>query len=541
MERRRLHAQESSSTQPPAPVRRGPATEEATEPLQRTQPLARTEQPSVTRRSRRRLPTAAWVCFGVALANGIAWGLITPLFQVPDEAGHVAYVQRIAEGGTVPTGAFGLQHFSPEERHLLDAMRWKAVQRRRDVRVPGTAAYQKNLQRDVSTSYGRDSKGGYTTDTNNPPLYYFTAAGVYHLSPWTSLADRVHAMRLLSALLAACTVLLIFLFLRELLPSTPWAWTVGALAVAFQPMFAFTASGVTSDTFLYPASAGVFYALALCFRRGLNVSRGLVLGAFASVGLLAKMNMVGLLPGIAVGVLALTIRTPRERRPDALNGALAAFAIVAVPLGIYMLLNSMVWDRGLYFGAPGVQGPTGIIVPGGAQVSATFSGAFDYMWEFYLPRLPSMHPLFPAYPLRDIWFDGFIGDFGWLDYRFSSWVYDVALIPAFAIVALAGRELYASRRVVRERLGELITYLSLIGGLLVLIGGVSYIARLGGAMGYEQPRYLFPLLALYGALVAFAARGAGRRFGPAVGVFLVCLAVLHTAAAMLLTVTRYYG
>ena len=147
-------------------------------------------------------------------------------------------MQRIAETGKPPTGKFDVQHFSQEERRLIDAIRWKAVQRRKDVRVPGTATYQKHLQRDVSTSYDRSNQGGYTTDTNNPPLYYFTAAGVYHLSPWTSLPDRVHFLRLFSALLTACTVLLIFLFLRELLPGTPWAWTVGALAVAFQPMFA---------------------------------------------------------------------------------------------------------------------------------------------------------------------------------------------------------------------------------------------------------------------------------------------------------------
>ena len=54
--------------------------------------------------SGRRLPTAAWVCFGVALLNAVAWGLITPLFQVPDEAGHVAYVQRIAETGQAADG-----------------------------------------------------------------------------------------------------------------------------------------------------------------------------------------------------------------------------------------------------------------------------------------------------------------------------------------------------------------------------------------------------------------------------------------------------
>ena len=227
-----------------------------------------------------RLPTAAWICFAVALLNGIAWGLITPLFQAPDEAGHVAYVQHVAETGKPPTGKArdpALLARSSATCSTRSAGRRSSAERTSGFRGPPPS---RSVSSGTSVpSSSRISGGGYTTDTNNPPLYYFAAAGVYHLSPWTSLPDRVHFLRLFSALLAACTVLFVFLFLRELLPSTPWAWTVGALAVAFQPMFGFTASGVTSDTVLYPASAGIFYTLALAFRRGLTPRRGLAIGA----------------------------------------------------------------------------------------------------------------------------------------------------------------------------------------------------------------------------------------------------------------------
>ena len=38
----------------------------------------------------------------VALANGLAWSMITPPFEVPDENAHYAYVQQIVERGTLP-------------------------------------------------------------------------------------------------------------------------------------------------------------------------------------------------------------------------------------------------------------------------------------------------------------------------------------------------------------------------------------------------------------------------------------------------------
>src|SRR5262249_9372125 len=93
----------------------------------------------------------------------------------------------------------------------------------------------------------------------------------------------------------------------------------------------------------------------------------------------------------------------------------------------------------------------------------------------------------------------------------------------------------------RGRLPELVTYVAMMVSLLVFVNLAGYYGRLGNPFGFEQARYILPLLALYGALVALAARGAGKRYGPAVGVFPVSLAVAHSGLAMLVTLTRYYG
>ena len=206
----------------------------------------------------RRVPTAAWVCALAAFLNALTWSLIVPLFQVPDEPAHVAYAQYVAESGKAPSGNNNRAPFSEEERNLVEVMHWKQVSRRTENRPPVSAAGHRRLERAADESLDRLGPGGYTSITNNPPLYYGLAAVAYRVTPSSSLADRIHAMRLLSALLAAVTTLLIFLFLRELLPGTPWAWTVGALAVAFQPLFGFVSGGVNSDDLLFAAAAGVF-------------------------------------------------------------------------------------------------------------------------------------------------------------------------------------------------------------------------------------------------------------------------------------------
>lgn len=72
----------------------------------------------------------------------------------------------------------------------------------------------------------------------------------------------------------------------------------------------------------------------------------------------------------------------------------------------------------------------------------------------------------------------------------------------------------------------------------------SLLAGYGAALngeGFEQSRYLLPLLPLYATLIALAARAGGRRFGPTIGVAVVALAIGHGLFSQLLTIARYYA
>src|SRR5262249_14834105 len=142
-----------------------------------------------------------------------------------------------------------------------------------------TAPEEAQLRADLAAAGQPQGAGGATSASNQPPLYYMLESVPYWMSPSGDILERLELMRLLSALLAACTVLAIFLFLREIVPGTPWAWTVGALMVAFQPMFAFIGSGVQADNLLYLASALTFLALARAWRRGLTRRRAAAIGA----------------------------------------------------------------------------------------------------------------------------------------------------------------------------------------------------------------------------------------------------------------------
>ena len=153
----------------------------------------------------------------------------------------------------------------------------------------------------------------------------------YRLSPATDLFDRVHAMRVVSALLVAATVFLSFLFLRELLPSTPWVVARGrargGLPAALRLHRWWGQQRQPGDL---RRGGDILRARALLQPRPDTEPRSAP-GRLRAVGLLAKPSMVGLLPGVALGVGIMILRATPDARRRALLGAAAAAAAAAIP------------------------------------------------------------------------------------------------------------------------------------------------------------------------------------------------------------------
>jgi 4-amino-4-deoxy-L-arabinose transferase-like glycosyltransferase len=486
----------------------------------------------------RRIPGLAWLCALAALLNAVAWGLIIPPFHVPDENAHVAYVQYLAETGKPPKHPYK-GGFSAEENGALDAMAFYSVIGNPVQRVPSDAQERAKLATDERGHLSRVGASDAGSATNNPPLYYAAEVVPYELSPTGSfLLDRLVWMRILSAFMAAGTVLCVFLLCRELFPGTPWAWPFGALAAAFQPEFGFISGGVQVDNGLILCSAAFFLAVAWTLRRGLTPRRGVAIGLTLAAGLLVKTTMVAFVPAAVAARLIAAWRVRADRRAS-LGGIAGAALACAVPLAVFVLLSVAVWDR------PIAGAAQTIVNAGTAQhLSPNLRENLVYAWELFLPRLPFMsHQFGSSFPPWDLWFTGLVGRFGWVDYAFPEWVSWVAL-PIFTIVvaaAIAG--LVRMRAALRARLAELGVYALAIVGLAAVIAYAGYRYRLdnGPQARFEQARYLLPLLPLWGATVVLAVRTVGRRWGAALGGAVIMASVALTVFAQLLTIDRYYS
>ncbi len=476
----------------------------------------------------RRIPRAAWICGLIACLNAVCWSLVTPAFQVTDEPSHFAYVKQLAETGHLPSSSS--QETAAEEGAALSALHQGAVRLRPQNQTIATQAEQDALERELAATPHETGSPEAGVAASQPPLYYALEAIPYTLASSGTVLARLQSMRLMSALFAGLTAIFAFLFTRETLPGAPWAWTVGGLSVALAPLLGFMSGAVNPDSLLFAVSAATFYFLARPFRRGLDTGGAVAIGVATAIGLVTKLNFIGLVPAILLGLVILSIRAGRASGCRAWRPLVLAIAIGFSPVLAYVVINTLSGD------------PLLGQVSRRASSIQSVPGEINYIWQLYLPRLPGTVNDFPGlFTTRQFWFDGYVGLYGWLDTTFPSWVYSFALIPAAAVALLCGRALLLARATLRSRAAELAVYATAAVGLMALVGAASYTVFPEVDAEYAQARYLLPMLALFAAALALAARGAGRRWGPTVGTLIVVLFLAHNILSQMLVAARFYG
>lgn len=263
---------------------------------------------------------------------------------------------------------------------------------------------------------------------------------------------------------------------------------------------------------------------------------GLAIGAATAAGLLTKLSMLTVVPGIFAAVAVLLVREARRPGADRRGVLLAGVAVLAAALvphyGWRFISDAL-------FAWPAAAGVLATDARGGFSLIE----AIEYTWQFYLPRLPFMEDQFKGYPQYALWetyFKGFVGRFGWFQFNFPTWANQIALLVVALVSAASIATLSRFRAVVRSRRFEIVAYvlIALSVGLLVAAAGYRY--RQNTGTNFEQTRYVFPLLPLYGAWLALSIRAFGRRWEAALAALLVLLIAGHNLLAQLLSLDRYY-
>jgi len=249
-------------------------------------------------------------CFLLVLAGylslAIAYSLVNPLFESPDEALNYANIRFLVEERRLPV----LEPGEPTKAHhpplyyALGALftSWvpnehfeAAVER-----VNPFWAYR-------LWESGVDNKSLYLHD---PQLEGF---------PYQDVALGVHLVRWLSLLMGAGTVICVYGTARELAGDReghPYVALGAAALVAFNPMFLFISTSVHDDALANLVAAATLYATTRLLVRGPTARRAAALGLLVGLGILTKLTCLLVVPTVGLALLWRPLADRRHTPPS---------------------------------------------------------------------------------------------------------------------------------------------------------------------------------------------------------------------------------
>lgn len=461
---------------------------------------------------------------------GLAWALIVPPFQSPDELDHFAYAQSLGETLTIP-GAAGRQEDSSDE-----AFANGAVGASRTAFYPSTSPpdwSRSDYRAYLSIERGahpptRTNGGGPSGADQNPPLYYLIADIGYLIDHGGTAFGRLYAMQLLGVVLLMVTTAGAWLLAGETLGRRRLPQLACAAAAGVLPMNTFISTSVNPDALLITLWTLALWLGARVINRRAQGWDALALCAVTAAAILTKATSYALVAPVLLALVIGWLRRPAAQRRAMLPRLGAAGLVLVLPVIGWLELAA-------HLGRAGIN-----------QIGASAAHPFsvtqfvNYVWQFYLPRIPGTSPFrtTPQLAVYDIWLRQLTGIFGWLDVYLPSWMYPVA---ACAVAGLAAAAVYALVRLVRRRHLALLAFFALtLIALLGLLHISGYLLYINGGGQFLQGRYLLPVIGLFGLAIAVIVRVLPQR-----GQTLACgvsLTVLLAAQAVALAtiVQAYY-
>jgi 4-amino-4-deoxy-L-arabinose transferase-like glycosyltransferase len=350
----------------------------------------------------------------MAAANGIAWAVLTPPWQAPDEPKHFEYIRLLAEHDDLVAFETEADAADPElQAWILGAMDaagfwWYG-------HAPG---YDADARQPPPTFREAWEFGSHTAFYRSSPAYYAVAA---RLQP-SDRATGLYAARLFGVALGVATVLFTALASAAMFPADPLVRYGAPALLAVSPMFAFTFGAVNSDTLANALAALTALLAVRLVVRGGSPSRLILLVLAAGAAVLVKRTAFFTLV-VAAGAIVLWL-VMRKRDPR------RALVALAVGMGAIGLGFASWWTAGGFEKIPQEWRWTVQRYLFNEPDQLTRIGA-------YLSDA-SAWPFIGSYVWRVA--NGFWGVFGWESLRYPSAVYTLLALGAIlAIVGLARR------------------------------------------------------------------------------------------------------
>jgi 4-amino-4-deoxy-L-arabinose transferase-like glycosyltransferase len=266
----------------------------------------------------------------VFIALGVAYSLVTPIFEAPDEINHYFFVKHLADGKGLPVqglesrGLWEQEGSQPPLYYLMGAL---------------ATFWVDTSDAETLLWYNPQANMGTPLDPGNKNVIVHTEREDF---PFQGTALAVHLVRLLSVLLGAGTVLITYLIALEIFPQRR-DLALGAAAInAFVPQFLFISAAVNNDNLVTFLSS---LALLLLIRNTeygihglfvLRIAYSVLLGFVLGLACLSKLTGLGLL---ILTAIVLVVESCRRRSPKLLVRGVIALAVAMAVAGWWYARN----------------------------------------------------------------------------------------------------------------------------------------------------------------------------------------------------------
>jgi 4-amino-4-deoxy-L-arabinose transferase-like glycosyltransferase len=421
-----------------------------------------------------RLAFPVLLCAFVVLA--LAYSVIVPLGEAPDEVPHFAYVQFLAQQHRLPAneGAVLGESFQPPLFYVTGALTTFWIS-------------QDNFQVIANPDFALD-------DPQAPNLLLHTRREALPNSGWPL---AWHLVRVLSIAMGAVTVWATWQLAHEIFPGQRWIALGAASFVAFLPEFLIIRAAVNNDNLNVMLSSLGVLQLVRMLRQPLRAREGALVGVILGLAVLTKLS------GLVVWIFAAAIFLNLARQGRNNWRTVAASAALCFGIAFAILSPWMLYEQIQY------SDPLG--------------------WSNILSTTPirsSPITLADAIAFERGLFTSFWGRFGgMLQLSMSDLIY--AGLGALVVLALLGWVGYA-RDALNHKLESSVRSLFVLTCLFWLILLVAHVRFSLSVLGTDQGRQLFPGLPL---LAVFLVVGLGRILGRSAaivwggGLFTLSLAV----------------
>ena len=387
---------------------------------------------------------------------GVAYSMVTPLWEAPDEVGHTAFILHLRETYALPVqrlGDLGSAHHPPLY-YLIAAI----VSAPADINDP-TGAFRANPDFMWAGSGGSDV---------NAALH-----GSAETFPYRGQALLLHLARLASVLMGLITVVLVIAIGWHIFGEHPWIGLLAGALTAFMPQFLFVSGAINNDNLVTMAVTGVWWRTLRAMKAPRRWQNWTWTGIWLAVALLAKSSAA--VAGLVVG-LTLVICALRERSFRVLvRGAVALALPVLLLTGWWFVRNQTLYGDPLGW--------------------AMFQNVYRVVMRSVPLAWNDVRQFFNTQT------DSFAGVFGWMNVRAIPDFYRVVRI--FGLLGLVGLVPFFARYRKELWRHQLVSLAFLAFTIIIQEIYLLWAIQRFNASWY-QGRYLFPVI---GPIMVFLSLG----------------------------------